>query len=107
MKIERSRLMTLGEFAEKFDLTMMVRRLTDRRYVATFKGVRVYRNKVWVALLGEGDTETEAIIDYSKEISCERISLGENLEFGDDRIVYVPSLLPEWSESGKPEREAR
>ena len=106
MKIERSSLMTLGEFAEIHDLTMEVRYVSNKGYVANFKGVSVCRNKVWFPLCESFNTEIQAIIDYSNKISGERLTFGEYLELGY-RIVDVPHLLPEWSESGKPEREAR
>ena len=90
MKIERSRLMTLGEFAELHDLTIVVRRVADRKYEARFKDVCVYCEKECVPVRGEGDTEVKAIIDYAEAISCERISTREDLE------VDVPNLIAEW-----------
>jgi len=103
MKIERSRLMTLGEFAELHDLTMVVTQVTEQTFHAHLKCVRLLKgNKPPEHFWGKGPTEDVAINYYSHVISGKRVSIN-NKDTGGT-IVDVPPLLPEWSESGDIEK---
>jgi len=104
MKIERSRLMTLGEFAELHDLTMVVTQVTEQTFHAHLKCVRLLDgDKPLAHFWGPGKTEDVAIHFYSNVISGKRVLISKD----KDITMDVPTLLPEWSESEKPEREAR
>ena len=101
MKIERSRLMTLGEFAELHDLTMVVTQVTEQTFHAHLKCVRLLKgNKPPEHFWGKGPTEDVAINYYSHVISGKRVLISKD----KDITMDVPTLLPEWSESGDIEK---
>ena len=101
MKIERSRLMTFGEFAELHDLTMVVTQVADQIFHAHLKDVRLldaanFPSHFW----GKGKTEDVAIHFYSNVISGKRVVISKD----KDKTIEVPYLLPEWSSSGDMEK---
>lgn len=80
MKIELHEIpqMTIYEFAEAHDLTMEVRErrypvCDPARYYASFKGVEIMKDCFLVGMFGNGRTPEEAITNYAKEISLQRL----------------------------------
>lgn len=84
MKIEReypTGAITLEELAEKHDLTLRLRRNVTPdgvlSYMADFKDCNGVRDGVFaVGTVGRGFTEEQAIRDYAKRISFQRITFG-------------------------------
>lgn len=79
MKIERTFIkeMTIGEFAEKHDLTMSVNERpgtrSDTSFYAQFKGSEVSKGSCLYGTYGNGSTPEEAIANYAIEISEQRL----------------------------------
>jgi hypothetical protein len=92
--------MTVAEFAELHGLTMVItERRMDRwqrergieRYIARFKKADIKRECILEGAYGNGNTEAEAIADYARKISGERLVADDDR---DNRVldVIVPRL---------------
>ena len=92
MNIERNYFirMTITEFAEQHDLTMLITERSDpkpgERYYARFKNVEYPCDLHDTCRIGNGDTEDEAIADYGAKISKKTIWTTTN------KKIKVPEL---------------
>ena len=85
MKIERVNnkpCVTIEQFAERYDLTMVVREPVspgcpglDGKFRAHFKGVEEAVNGFLISSSAWGPTEADAINEYAKRISCKTIRI--------------------------------
>lgn len=77
MKIirELQQRISIESFAEKHDLTMVIRERTPKnakehgRFMASFKSTEVKNGGLLISVFGNGDTEFKAIQDYANKIS--------------------------------------
>lgn len=74
VQVQRRVEMELGDFAEKYELEMIVReRSRDRgrltRYYASFDNLEIKDGAILTSSSGQGDTIVEAIQDYVPRIS--------------------------------------
>lgn len=97
MKIERissKPRITIEQFAEKHDLVMVIQEPVspgspglDGCFSAHFKGVEVALVGFLYSIYGHHVTESDAINEYAKRISCKTIRLR------DGRRIHVPELI--------------
>jgi hypothetical protein len=97
VKIKRNVAMTIDEFAEQNDLTMVITEkhlpVLGARFFAQFEGAEmmvIEGNMLGSAFRGEGVTEREAIDDYARKISCTKLTI--NAFAKDQRNIPVPPL---------------
>jgi hypothetical protein len=95
--VERS---TIDAFAEEHDLEMVI---TERRmdrwqrdhrllpFMAQFRGVEVSDGSILRGTYGQGRSEAEAIADYARQISGERVVVDAMKE--TRRMLLVPRLV--------------
>lgn len=91
MKIQRTlrQRMTIQDFAEQHDLTMLVDEY-ERGFTARFHDAVVVEDLLIKAVYGFGDTEEEAIRRYAEKISGRMLVF--KLGTGDRREIQVPVL---------------
>jgi hypothetical protein len=87
---------TIQEFAEKHDLTMIVaerKEKTPTRFYAGFEDCDIVERNLLISVHGNGDTENEAIRDYVRQISGKIIMYNRWDERANRKEIIVPTLL--------------
>jgi hypothetical protein len=94
--------MTLEEFADKYDLTLVIkrRRRSEERfgaYYASFDRVEIKRGSILEGTFGNGPTPRDAVCDYARLISDERLVY--NAYDNEKRRGIQPTrIIGEWED---------
>ena len=99
---------TLQDFAKDHGLTMVVNeRDTEdpsfshlKRFYVSFVDVHKYDGHGIGSLYGQGDTEEEAISNYAKLLSNERVMIGYFADKKKAKDIFVPYLRYEPNKKG-------
>ena len=82
---------TIENFAEKYNLTMIINRWESSRYTASFDDVEVEEGNLLGSEYGVGLNEDDAINDYAQLISNKIIVVGAYTKHRE--IIQVPILI--------------
>lgn len=101
MKIERKLVkeQTLEKFAEENNLVLQIferssdmRQYTGARYYCKFDGIEVKDGHLLISITGNGNTEKDAIKDYTKRIS-EKTLVKDARSKTENRLIFAPRFI--------------